>query len=48
MASLLGKLVTFARSPQGQKLMKRAEKIAEDPKTRKEAEGLVAEAEKKA
>jgi hypothetical protein len=40
MASLLSKVIGFARSPQGRKLLKEAEKAAENPKTQREVEGL--------
>jgi hypothetical protein len=32
--SPLGKAIKFAQSPQGRKLIKKAEAVAEDPKTR--------------
>jgi hypothetical protein len=48
MASLLSKVIKFARSPQGQKLIKQAEHIAEDPKRRKQAEEILEKVEKKA
>jgi hypothetical protein len=46
MGSLLNKVISFARSPQGKKLIHKAEKVAEDPKTRKEVEDLAAKAGK--
>lgn len=36
--SLLGKIGKFARSPQGKKLMHKAEEIAKDPKTKAKIE----------
>jgi hypothetical protein len=35
MAGLFDRLGRFARSPQGKKLMKQAERIAKDPNTRR-------------
>ncbi len=45
--SLLGKVIRFAQSPQGKKLINRAEKAAQDPKTRKEVEDVASQVEKK-
>lgn len=47
MASLLSKVIRFARSPQGKKLIQKAEKVAEDPKTRQKVEGVASRITKK-
>jgi hypothetical protein len=40
MGSLLGKLVQFAKSPQGKKLAQEAEKVAENPKAQQEVKNV--------
>ena len=40
MASLLRKLMTFARSPQGQRLLSEAQRRAKDPETRRKLQEM--------
>jgi hypothetical protein len=40
MPSLFDKLGRFARSPQGKRLMGKAQRVARDPRTRQRIEGL--------
>ncbi|MEA2479146.1 MAG: hypothetical protein QOJ07_1068 [Thermoleophilaceae bacterium] len=39
MAGMIGRVARFARSPQGQKLTRKAMEIAKDPATRQKIEG---------
>ena len=40
MASLVRKLISFARSPQGQRLISEAQRRAKDPETRRKLQEL--------
>jgi hypothetical protein len=47
MASLIDRITRLARSPQGQRLVERAQQLAQDPNTRRKIEDLRARLMKK-